>query len=86
MEFLLQYLDDLDDFVGMFALAAERIRRTVKGLLLVSVTLAIQLFGVMLALIQPPLALAVVSLLAVGMLYRAAVNHTTKAVTAADAS
>jgi hypothetical protein len=86
MEFLLQYLDDLDDFVGMFALAAERIRRTVKALLLMSVTLAIHLFGVMLALIQPPLALALVSLLAVGMLYRAAVNHTTRAVTAAGAS
>jgi hypothetical protein len=86
MEFLLQYLDDLDDFVGMFALAAERIRRTVKALLLMSATLAIHLFGVMLALIQPPLALALVSLLAVGMLYRAAVNHTTRAVTAAGAS
>jgi hypothetical protein len=39
----------------------------------------------MLALIQPPLALAVVSLLAVGLLYRAAVNHTTRPVTAAEA-
>jgi hypothetical protein len=86
MEFLLQYLDNLDDFVGMFALAAERIRRMVKALLLMFVTLAIQLFGVMLALIQPPLALAVVSLLAVGMLYRAAVNHTTKAVAVPEAS
>lgn len=86
MEFLLQYLDDLDDFVGMLALAAERIRRAVKVLLLTCVTLAIQLFGVVLALTQPPLALAVISLLAVGMLYRAAVNHTTRAVTAAEAS
>jgi hypothetical protein len=86
MEFLLQYLDDLDDFVGMFALAAERIRRMVKALLLMSVSLAIQLFGVILALIQPPLALAVVSLLAVGMLYRAAVNHPPKTVTVAEAS
>jgi len=86
MEFLLQYMDDLDDFVGMLALAAERIRRSVEVLLLTCVTLAIQLFGVMLALTQPPLALAVISLLAVGLLYRAAVNHTTRAVTAAEAS
>jgi hypothetical protein len=86
MEFLLQYLDDLDDFVGMFALAAERIRRALKAFLVMSVTLAIHLFGVMLALIQPPLALALVSLLAVGMLYRAAVSHTPKAVTTAEAS
>ena len=86
MEFLLQYLDDLDDFVGMFALAAERTRRTVKAVLVMSVTLAVQLFRVMLALTQPPLALAVVSLLAVGMLYRAAVNHTTRPVTTAEAS
>jgi hypothetical protein len=86
MEFLLRYLDDVDDFVGLLALAAERIRCTVKGLLLMSVTLAMQSLGVMLALVQPPLALAVVSLLAVGLLYRAAVNHTTRPVTAAEAS
>ena len=86
MEFLLQYLDDLDDFVGMLALVAERIKSAVKVLLLTCATLAIQLFGVMLALTQPPLALAVISLLAVGMLYHAAVNRTTRAVTAAEAS
>ena len=90
MEFLLQYLDDLDDFVGMLALAAERIRRAARFLLLACVTLAVQVLGVMLALTQPPLALAVISLLAVGMLYHVAVNHTTnhttRAVTAAEAS
>jgi hypothetical protein len=85
VEVLLQYLDDLDDFVGMFALAAERVRRTVKALALLCVTMAVQLFGVVLALTQPPLALAVVSLLAVGMLYRAAVSQTIRAVTPADA-
>jgi hypothetical protein len=86
VEVLLQYLDDLDDFVGMFALAAERIRRAVKALALLCVTVAVQLLGVVLALTQPPLALAVVSLLAVGMLYRAAVSHTIRAVTPTDAS
>jgi apolipoprotein N-acyltransferase len=83
MECLLQYLDDLDDFFGMIVLAAERIRRSIKTIALLLVTLAIQLFGVMLALAQPPLALGAVSLMSVGLLYRAVVNHTTKPVTAA---
>jgi hypothetical protein len=76
MECLLQYLDDLDDFVGMLALAAERVRQFAKALVLVSVTLCVQLFGIFLALTQPPLALAAVSLLSVGLLYRAAVIGT----------
>ena len=79
MEFLLQYLDEFDDFIGALALVAERLRRLLKALILTSVTVALLLFGVMLALTQPPLALAVISLLAVGMLYRAVVNHTVKA-------
>jgi hypothetical protein len=86
MEVLLQYLDDLDDFVGMFALAAERIRHAVKAVVLLCLTVAVQLLGVVLALTQPPLALAAVSLLAVGMLYRAAVTGTARAVAPADAS
>ncbi|MGH8167391.1 MAG: hypothetical protein ACREQ1_09135 [Woeseiaceae bacterium] len=79
MEFLLQYLDDFDDLIGAIALVAERLRRLVKALILTSVMFALLLFGVMLSLTQPPLALAVISLLAVGMLYRAVVNHTVKA-------
>ena len=79
MECLLQYLDDLDDFVGMFALAAERIRRVLKAIVLMCVTVGLQLFGVALALAQPPLALAAVSLVAVAMLYRAVVNHPVRA-------
>jgi hypothetical protein len=47
------------------------------------VSIGLQLFGVALALTQPPLALAAVSLLAVGMLYRAVVNHPTRSVPAA---
>jgi hypothetical protein len=75
MECFLQYLDDLDDFVGMLALAAERVRRVLKAIMLTCVTIGLQVFGVALALTQPPLALAAVSLVAVGILYRAAVNH-----------
>jgi hypothetical protein len=83
MECLLQYLDDLDDFLGVLALAAERIRRTLNAIVLVCVSIGLQLFGVALALSQPPLALAAVSLLAVGMLYRAVVNHPPRSVPAA---
>lgn len=76
MECLLQYLDDLDDFVGMLALAAERIRQFVRAVVLVSLALCVEVFGIFLALTQPPLALAAVSLVSVGLLYRAAVTHT----------
>ena len=79
MECFLQYLDELDDFIGALALVVERLRRLLKALILTSVTFALLLLGVMLALTQPPLALAAISLLAVGMLYRAVVNHTVKA-------
>jgi hypothetical protein len=82
MECLLQYLDDLDDLVGMLGLTALRIRRAVKAIVLMSVTLSLQLFGIALALTQPPLALAAVSLLSVVMLYRAVVSHPTKAIPA----
>jgi apolipoprotein N-acyltransferase len=81
MECLLQYLDDLDDFAGMLALAAERIRQLLKAVALMCITLCVQLFGVVLALTQPPLALAAASLLSVGLLYRAVVNHTTRPIT-----
>jgi len=82
MECLLQYLDDLDDFLGMLALAAERIRQFVRTVVLMSVALCVQLFGIFLALTQPPLALAAVFLLSAGLLYRAAVSHTSKPLTA----
>jgi hypothetical protein len=75
MERFLQYLDDLDDFVGALALAAERLRRAVKAMVVMAVSVGFQMFGIMLALSKPPLALAVVSLLTVGMLYRAAVHR-----------
>lgn len=82
MEFLLQYLDDLDDFLGMLALIAERIRRAFRALILMSITAAIHLAGFMLAIAKPPLALAVVSLVSVGMLYRAVVTHSSKTIPA----
>ncbi|MEX2123722.1 MAG: hypothetical protein WD795_07490 [Woeseia sp.] len=80
MEFLLQYLDDLDDFAGAIALIAERMRRLAKALILTAVTIGFQLFAVVLAWTQPPLALGFISLLAVWTLYRAVVNQPPRAV------
>jgi hypothetical protein len=71
MECLMQYLDDLEDFLYAVALAAWRIRRAAKMLALVAVSIALLVAIVLLALTQPPLALAVVALLFVTMLYRA---------------
>jgi hypothetical protein len=82
MECLLQYLDDFDDLFGMLALAAERARQFVKAVILMSATLCVQASGIYLALKQPPLALGAVSLLSAGLLYRAAVSHSGKPVTA----
>jgi hypothetical protein len=70
MECLLQYLDDLEDFVFAVALLAERIRRAGQTLLIVALSLVVQLLGITLALSRPPLAIAAVSLITVGMLYR----------------
>ena len=75
MEFLVQTLDDLEDLFYAAALKAERIRQGIELVLFVAVSLAIQIAGVQLALQAPPLALAVVALLMVGALYRAAVRY-----------
>lgn len=75
MECLMQYLDDLEDFVYALALAAGRIRRAAKTLFALAVSISLQILIVLLALTQPPLALAMVSLLSVALLYRAVINH-----------
>lgn len=75
MECLIQYLDDLEDFVYSLALAAERIRRAIRALMVLFVSISLSALTVLLALAQPPLGLAIVSLLCVTLLYRAVVNH-----------
>lgn len=75
MECIVQYLDDLEDLFYAAALRFERIRRAFRILALTILTIALQAGTFVLALVQPPLALAVASLLSVGMLYRAAVYH-----------
>ncbi len=73
MERLLQYLDDLEDIIYAVPLIAEQLRRATLRILFLLGSIGLQVAGVVLALSHPPLALAVVMLLLVGMLFRAAV-------------
>ena len=70
MERLAQLLDDLDDLVSMVLLLSERLRRYILAALRALVVLAIQIGGILLALAQPPLALAFALLLFVSLFYR----------------
>ena len=70
MEILIQYLDDLDDLIGMLGLAAERIRSLFLALLSCVSLIAVAVPGVWLALVSPPLALATSTILFVLLLYR----------------
>jgi uncharacterized membrane protein YoaK (UPF0700 family) len=75
MECLIQYLDDLEDFVFGLALLAERIRRAATMAAILAISFAAQYLGVVLALHKPPLALALAIILCVGMLYASATTH-----------
>ncbi len=70
MERLIQYLDDLDDLIGMIGLVAERIRSLFVALLSCASIIAVAVPGVWLALVNPPLALATSTILFVMLLYR----------------
>ncbi|NIL94991.1 MAG: hypothetical protein GTO71_11300 [Woeseiaceae bacterium] len=72
MERLVQLLDDLDDFVAAIFLLGERIRARLMSLLAILALLALQAGGIILAIAQPPLALALASMLFVSLLYRSA--------------
>lgn len=74
MERFLLYWDDLDDLVGTIGLFAERIRRVflfALGTLLFFAALA---GAVLLAIVEPPLAMAAVTLAFVTLMYRS-VTH-----------
>lgn len=75
MEVIVQYLDNLEDLVYAFALKWERIRRAIRFALFVTFSLSFQILGVILALLNPPIAIAVAALLLVGLLYRGAVQY-----------
>ena len=70
MERLAQLLDDLDDVISTLLLLSERIRRYLFSALAALLVLAIQIGGILLAIAQPPLALALALLLFVSLLYR----------------
>ena len=70
MEKLIQWLDDLDDLIGVIGLAGERIRKILFASLLVGAAFLLQLGGILLALSHPPLALATAIIMFVTLLYR----------------
>ena len=86
MERLLQCLDDLDDLYGVLGLLAERLREFawLAGLI---VGLAVTgTGGILIALNEPPLGLAMAILLFVWLLYRAVTQPETSAHTRFQAS
>ncbi|MCP4333794.1 MAG: hypothetical protein GY785_14145 [Gammaproteobacteria bacterium] len=70
MECLLQYLDDFDDLIGACGLVYERLRRLFLTLAALIISSAMTASGVLLALVHPPMALAICILLFVTLLYR----------------
>ncbi len=74
MECFVQYLDDLEDLYYAVALIWERIRTRIRFAVFVAASLALQVFGVFIALNSPPIAVAIASLLLVALLYRGAVS------------
>lgn len=70
MERFAQYWDDLDDLLGIVGLCAERIRRFVVFLLGTASFLLAFYAGMLIALQDPPLALAIVTILLVYLMYR----------------
>lgn len=78
MERLVQWLDDLEDLFYAFVFKWERIRGRLKLLLSAIVACALLAGGVFLALAAPPVAVALVAILAVGLLYHAAVYRSSR--------
>ena len=70
MEFLLQYLDNLDDLYGALGLVWERLRRTIIKIASLGMLLAVAAGGIGLALLHPPIAMATSTMLFVILLYR----------------
>lgn len=75
MERIVQYLDEFEDLICAVMMAKERLRRAVQILVILAASMLLQTLGVLLALSRPPLALAAVSLMIVGMLYNAVTSR-----------
>jgi hypothetical protein len=79
MERVLQYLDDLDDVYAMAGLVMERVRRVLVALFIYTMLVTAALGGTWLAVVHPPLALAISLLLFVLLLYRSVTSPLTVA-------
>jgi len=77
MERLLQYLDDLDDAVGMIGLIEERLRRFLIALFSFLTLSIAALVSIWLATLHPPIALATSVLFFVLLLYRSVTSPAT---------
>lgn len=86
MERILQYLDDLDDLYGVLGLLADRLRGFVWLAILVVGSAGIASAGVLIALNEPPLGLAMAMLLFVWLMYRVVTQPATFAQTRYQAS
>ena len=73
----MQYLDDLDDLYGVFGLLFERMRKLARLAGLIVGLVVVGTAGVLLALNEPPLGLAMAILLFVWLMYRAVTNPAT---------
>jgi hypothetical protein len=78
MEFLLQYLDDLDDLYGAFGLVWEKMRRNLLKLISFLMVLAVAGGAIALALAHPPIALATSTVLFVVLLYRSVTSPSSR--------
>ncbi len=70
MERFMQYLDDLDDLVGMLGLIVEKLRRATLTLFSYLAVSVVAIAGIWVALAHAPLAMATSILLFVTLLYR----------------
>jgi len=71
VERLIQYLDEIEDLFCVAPLIAEQLRRAIQRILFLLGSISLQIAGIVLALKHPPLALAIATLLLVGLLFRA---------------
>lgn len=65
---MLQWLDDLDDWVGALGLLAEKIRSGLLKLVAMSALVLVLGLGVVLAQVHAPMATAIATLLFLGLL------------------
>ncbi len=82
MERLIQYLDEIEDLFYAAPLIAEQVRRAIQRIFFLLGSISLQIAGIVLALKHPPLALAVATLLLVGLLLRAVVIPVPQAIAA----